>query len=212
MSRWMPRIGTLLRFVSIAALLSLTIAAPRAYAVAGGGVDTVRGFYNVLLITMQNGPALGQAGRYAQIAPVVQRDFNVPFMARLAVGPDWATLNDMQRQQVIDAFSRYISAVYAERFDNYAGERLQVLGEQPTAAGIIVQSQIVKSNGEPVNINYLMVPNGPSWQIGDVYLNGTISELATRRSEFSSILRTQGVNGLIAALNQKASTLVPARS
>jgi len=49
--------------------------------------------------------------------------------------------------------------------------------------------------------------NGGSWQIADVYLNGTISELATRRSEFASILRTRGINGLIAMLNTKADAL-----
>jgi phospholipid transport system substrate-binding protein len=109
---------------------------------------------------------------------------------------------------VVAAFTRYIAAVYSERFDSYAGEQLQVLGESAGPSGPIVQSRIVKASGEPVNLNYLIV-NG---QIGDVYLNGTISELATRRSEFSSILRSQGVAGLIAALNSKAYTLVPSRS
>jgi phospholipid transport system substrate-binding protein len=175
---------------------------------AAAGADTVRSFYGVLLNVMRNGPALGQQGRYAQIAPAVQQDFNVPFMTRLAVGPDWNTLTPDQQQQVVSAFTRFIAAVYAERFDNYSGEQLQVLGEEASAAGTIVRSRIVKSDGEPVSLGYLIVGN----QIGDVYLNGTISELATRRSEFSSILRSQGVAGLIAALNNKASTLVPSRS
>ena len=87
-------------------------------------------------------------------------------------------------------------------FDTYTGEKMQVTGEQASAGGTIITSQIVKSNGEPVNINYLMRQNGGGWQIADVYLNGTISELATRRSEFASILRTQGINGLIQQLNQ----------
>jgi phospholipid transport system substrate-binding protein len=58
-----------------------------------------------------------------------------------------------------------------------------------------------------VNINYLMRQNNGGWQIADVYLNGTISELATRRSEFSAILHAQGINGLIEALNSKAAAL-----
>ena len=84
---------------------------------------------------------------------------------------------------------------------------MQVTGEQASAGGTIITSQIVKSNGEPVNINYLMRQSGGGWQIADVYLNGTISELATRRSEFASILRTQGINGLIQVLNTKATAL-----
>ena len=85
--------------------------------------------------------------------------------------------------------------------------RLQVTGERPSAGGTIITSQIIKSTGEPVNINYLMRNNGGMWQIADVYLDGTISELATRRSEFASILRTGGINGLIQTLNSKADTL-----
>jgi len=202
------------RALTLAAALTLAVAAPAAPGSASGtgGAETVNGFYNVLLHTMRNGASLGQQGRYAQLAPAVQRDFNIPYMTQLAVGPAWASLNDAQKRQVTQAFEHYIAAVYADRFDSYAGEQLQVLGEQPNSYGVMVQSRIVKSTGEPVNINYLMVNGGGRWQIADVYLNGSISELATRRSEFASILRTQGVDGLIAALNSKASTLVPSRS
>lgn len=177
-----------------------------------GGADTVRTLYSTLLNSMRNGPSLGARGRYAQIEPVVQRVFDVPFMARLAVGPQWSTLTPMQQQQVSAAFGRYIAAIYAERFDSYAGEQLQVVGEQASPSGTIITSRIVKSNGEPVQINYLMHQNGGAWQIADVYLNGTISELATRRAEFASILQSQGINGLIGRLNAKADQLALARA
>jgi phospholipid transport system substrate-binding protein len=190
-------------------VLCLAVAAlpPRAVAMGAGGIETVRSLYDTLLATMRNGAALGPRGRYAQIEPMVLRVFDIPLMTRLAVGPDWAGLTEAQRQQVSQAFGRYITAIYAERFDSYSGERLQVIGEQPSAGGTIITSQIVKSNGQPVNVNYLMRQNGGAWQIADVYLDGTISELATRRSEFAAILRTQGINGLIATLNTKANSL-----
>jgi phospholipid transport system substrate-binding protein len=171
------------------------------------GRDTVQSFYSTLLSTMQSGRSLGGRGRYARLEPVVRQVFDIPFMTRLAVGPEWASLNETQKQQVTQAFESYVAAIYAERFDSYSGELLQVTGEQASPGGTIITSQIVKSNGEPVNINYLVRQNGGSWQIADVYLDGTISELATRRSEFASILRTQGINGLIAMLNNKAAVL-----
>ena len=192
----------MLTLASAALCLGLIAVAPQARA-AGG--DTVRGFYDTLLANMRSGPSLGAHGRYARIEPVIRRAFDIPFMTRLAVGPEWANLSEAQRQQVSQAFERYVAAVYAERFDSYSGEKLQVTGEQASAGGTIIQ--IIKSSGEPVNINYLMRQNGGGWQIADVYLNGTISELATRRSEFASILRTRGIDGLIAMLNTKANTL-----
>ena len=201
-----------LKLAGVALALALAVPSLPAIALGTGGTDTVRSLYDSLLTTMRNGQALGPHGRYAQLAPVVRRVFDIPFMTRLAVGPEWAGLSEAQRQEVSQAFERYVVAIYAERFDSYAGERLQVTGEQPSAGGTMITSQITKSNGQPVNINYLMRDNGGVWKIADVYLDGTISELATRRSEFAAILRAQGITGLIRTLNAKADTLTMARA
>jgi phospholipid transport system substrate-binding protein len=178
---------------------------PHAAPTSGG--DTVQGLYDALLATMKNGRTLGQSGRFTQLEPVIRRSFDIASMARLSVGPSWASLTDGQRQQVTESFARYISAIYADRFDSYAGQKLQVTGEQPAAAGVMVKSQIIKANGEPVNIDYMMRRNGEAWLISDIYLDGAISEVATRRSEFAAILRNEGIDGLIAALNRKADIL-----
>jgi phospholipid transport system substrate-binding protein len=173
------------------------------------GTATVQAFYDTLLNTMRNGQRLGMQGRSMQIGQAIRQHFDIPYMTRLAVGPSWNQISDAQRAQVSQAFEHYIAAVYAERFDNYSGEQFRVIGEQASpGGGTLITSQIIKSDGEPVHISYLMHQG----QIADVYLNGSISEVATRRSEFSSILRTQGVDGLISALNAKTAALGGARA
>lgn len=174
--------------------------------------NNIQSFYATLLMTMKSGPALGESGRYARVAPVVQQLFDVPYMARFAVGPSWASLSPTQQQQIISAFGRYIAATYAYNFESYSGEQLQVLGERPFGDGILVQTRIVKSDGEPVMINYLMRQNGGRWQIDDIYLDGTISQLTVQRSEFTSILQNQGVNALISALSRKVIVLTKSSS
>jgi phospholipid transport system substrate-binding protein len=169
--------------------------------------DSVQGFYDAFLSTMKNGRTLGQSGRFARLEPVIRRTFDIPSMARLPVGSSWAALTETQRQQVTESFGRYISAIYADRFDSYTGQKLQVTGEQLNGADVMVHSQIVKANGEPVNVDYMMRRKGDSWLISDIYLDGAISEVATRRSEFAAILKSQGIDGLIAALNRKADIL-----
>jgi len=82
-----------------------------------------------------------------------------------------------------------------------------VTGGQPAASGVIVKSQIIKANGEPVKVDYMMRLSGDNWLISDIYLDGAISEVATRRSEFAAILKTEGIDGLISALNRKAEVL-----
>ncbi len=187
--------------------LAFAISAETAMALAVSPQDNVHSFYDTLLTTMKDGPTLGQSGRYARLAPVVIRFFDVPLMARLAVGPSWTTLSPTQQQQVTEAFGRYISATYADRFDSYSGEQLQVTGEQPYGTEVVVQTKIVKSNGDAVSLNYRMRENGGSWQVADVYLDGTISQLATQRSEFHAILQREGIDGLITALNRKVDLL-----
>ena len=181
--------------------------AARSQSLQTGPRERVRSFYDVLLTTMKNAQTLGQSGRYATLAPVVNSLFDVPSMARLAVGPAWDTLTPDQQQQITAAFGRYVSATYADRFDSYSGEQLQVVGDIPYGSGVIVETRIVRERQPPVTINYMMRPHQGAWQISDVYLDGTISQLATQRSEFHSILARQGVGGLISTLAHKADLL-----
>lgn len=170
--------------------------------------QTIKGFYATLLDTMKHAAALGQKGRYDALAPAIRDSFDLSAMAQMAVGPGWARFSAAQRQQVTAAFARYTIATYADRFDGYAGERLEVTGDRATPFGTIVQSRIVKANGEPIAIDYLMRRDGDGWRIADVYLTGTVSQVATLRSQFVAVLAQQGVDGLIATLNRKADTLV----
>jgi phospholipid transport system substrate-binding protein len=173
------------------------------HAAPADGGDTVKGLCDALLSTMKNGRILGQSGRFTQLQPVIQRSFDIASMARLSVGPSWAGLTEAQHQQMTESYGRYISALYADRFDSYDGQKLEVTGEQPAPSGVMVKSQIIKANGEPVKVDYMMRRNGDSWLISDIYLDSAISEVATRRSEFAAILKKDGIDGLIVALTER---------
>jgi phospholipid transport system substrate-binding protein len=112
-----------------------------------------------------------------------------------------------QQQLAIAAFGAYIASTYTDRFDIYSGQRLEIVGQHPSSSGITVKTRIVKSNGEPVKVDYAMRQNDGAWQISDVYLDGAIRQLATQRSEFGAILRHEGFEGLIAALQRKVKLL-----
>jgi len=194
--------------VALGAGIGLGILSYPVHAAPASGGDTVKGLYEVLLTTMKNGRILGQSGRFTQLEPVIRRSFDIASMARSSVGPSWASLTEAQRQQMTESYGRYISATYADRFDSYAGQKLEVTGEQTASSGVMVKSQIIKANGEPVKVDYMMRRNGDNWLISDIYLDSAISEVATRRSEFAAILKKDGIDGLIAALNRKADILI----
>jgi phospholipid transport system substrate-binding protein len=198
---------SLCKAVAFAAGLGLAVISSPVHAAPASSGDTVQGLYDALLSTMKNGRILGQSGRFTQLEPVIRRSFDIATMARLSVGASWTGLTEAQRQEMSESFGRYISAIYADRFDSYAGEKLEVTGEQPAPSGVMVKSQIVKASGEPVKVDYMMRRNGDGWLISDIYLDGAISEVATRRSEFAAVLKKDGIDGLIAALNRKAGML-----
>jgi phospholipid transport system substrate-binding protein len=185
----------------------LLLFGPAASATSPGPTEVIRQFYAELQNVMQHAAQLGAKGRYQKLEPIVHRLFDVPYMAKLSIGPSWAKLAADQKRRAAQAYGRYVTALYTTRFDGYSGERFEVLGEQQIKHGTMVKTRIVKSNGEPVSINFVLHDNDHAWQARDIYLDSAISELATRRSEFSAVLRTSGIDALIDSLNKKADEL-----
>ena len=172
-------------------------------------VARIRAFYDALLSVMKQGDKLGIRGRYEKLAPTVRSTFDLAAMTRIAVGPEWNSIPPEQQAALIENFTQMTIATYANRFDAYSGERFEV---EPVAearnTGRIVRTKLFPSTGEPVTLNYLMRGSGDSWSVVDVYLTGTISELATRRSEFGAILKSGGPNALIESLRQQTEKLM----
>lgn len=188
-----------------AALTALPFSASRA---APPAVETIKGFYDTLLAVMQQAKALGLKGRYEKLDPAVHKAFNLPLMTRLSVGPDWAKLSPEEQKSLTAAFSDLSVSTYAARFDGYSGEHFDVdPNPTQTASDVIVNTKLVQKSGESVQLNYLMRDGEAGWQILDVFLKGTVSELATRRSEFSTVLRRDGAAGLVQLIQSRADDL-----
>jgi phospholipid transport system substrate-binding protein len=158
-----------------------------------------------LLNVMQHADTLGYAGRYKLLEPAIDRTFNVSFMTQVVVGSPWASWSPEQRTKLTDAFRRFIIATYARRFDGFSGESFTLNGTRPANGGVLVMTEIVRPNDTPITLNYQTRDDGTgTLKVVDVFLTGTISELATRRSEFGAVLQRDGYDGLLAALVEKA--------
>ena len=172
-------------------------------------VTRIRVFYDALLSVMKQADKLGIRGRYDKLAPTVRSTFDLAAMTRIAVGPEWNSIPPEQQAALIENFTQMTIATYANRFDSYSGERFEVdATAEPRNTGRIVHTKLFPSTGEPVTLNYLMRGSGDGWSVVDVYLTGTISELATRRSEFGAILKSGGPNALIDSLRQQTEKLM----
>jgi phospholipid transport system substrate-binding protein len=164
-------------------------------------VQQVQNFYDVLLDSMKHAKELGLQGRYNKLKPAIEQSFDLPDMMALAVGPKWATMSPADQQALLAAFERMTIANYAKNFDGYSGEKFTVDPTvTPRGADRIVQSKLVASD-QTVPFNYRMRQTGGTWKILDIYLNGTISQLAVQRSDYSATVSIGGAAALVKQLN-----------
>ena len=172
-------------------------------------VALIRAFYDALLSAMKQADQLGVRGRYDKLAPAIRATFDLAAMTRIAVGPDWTSIPPEQQTALLDNFARMTIATYASRFDGYSGQSFEVDPEILSRnTGRIVRTKLLRPSGEPVTLNYLMRGSGDAWKIVDIYLSGTISELATQRAEFGAILKSGGPAALIESLRQQSDKLM----
>jgi len=176
---------------------------------ADPAVAPIRVFYDALLAAMKQADQLGVRGRYDKLAPVIRSTFDLPAMTRIAVGPEWTAIPPDQQAALTDGFSRMTIATYANRFDGWSGQSFEVDPEVlPRNNGRVVRTKLNRPKEEPVTLNYLMRASGDTWKIVDIYLSGTISELATQRSEFGAILKSGGPAALIESLRLQIDKLM----
>jgi phospholipid transport system substrate-binding protein len=170
--------------------------------------SVVEGFHATLLGVMRDGQRLGMRGRYDRLAPAMSQAFDLAAMGRISVGPPWTGFSSAEQQAVLDAFARWSIATFANRFDSFSGESFVTDRVQPLNNGDqLVRTRLVRSGGqEPVVLAYLLRGNPP--RVVDVYLTGTISELASRRSEFAGLIRDGGAARLVQELDNRTRRLM----
>ena len=161
-----------------------------------------------LIAAMRSGKATPFPQRYAALLPVVDRAFDLGAVLQAVVGPRWAGLPVAQQAQLLDVFRKYTVATYVANFDGFGGERLDVLPDSRSiGADQVVATQIAPASGAPTRIDYVMRRTASGWRAVDVYLNGTISQVAVQRSDFRSLLGTGDAGPLIASLQRKIADL-----
>jgi len=163
-----------------------------------------------LLASMKAGSAGKDfQARYDALAPVVRQAYNLPEVTKNSVGFLWSTLPAAQQQELSQLFEQFTISSYVAEFNTYSGQSFKVLPDE-TALGAkeIVKTQLVPGDGsEPVELDYVMENGANGWQITDVLLNGTISQVAVHASDFASMVTSGDASRLITALKGKIAAL-----
>ena len=169
----------------------------------------VMGFQNNLIEVMKVAETLSVSQRFDHLSLAVDRAFHLPLMVQIAVGSHWKTTDQGARSKVLKAFRRMSISTLATLFDGYGGETFE---HQKNKSGpsntILVMTDLVKSDNSRIQIAYVTRQFKSGWRIIDVVLDGGISELKVRRSEYRQVLNNTGISGLVDLLNDKADELM----
>ncbi|NOT84200.1 MAG: hopanoid biosynthesis protein HpnM [Methylococcaceae bacterium] len=165
--------------------------------------QVVEEFQTVLLEVMKQGQSLGYQGRYDKLYPAVTRSYDLNKIARIIVGKEWESLSEKQQAELVDVFIRLSVASYAHNFKEFAGEVFRFESEEQTSrGGMVVHATLVIPDGKPVRFDYMLKEKPNGWSIINVIADG-VSDLALKRSEYTSILQRQGFDALITQINAK---------
>lgn len=146
------------------------------------------------------------ASRAAAIAPVIDRTFDLPLMTRLAVGTSWTTIAPADQQGLVAAFRRMTISQYANNFSSWSGESFAVDANiQARGSDKLVRTTLNSAGKAGIPISYRLRQSGGSWKIIDVFYRNSISQIATRRSDFAGVLAKGGAKALIAHLDRLAA-------
>ena len=164
--------------------------------------------WSAVLAEIEQADSLGYEGRFKALETAIAKAYDLSFMGQKVVGRHWKDFTDDEKQQWLSRFENLTVANYAGRFVGHAGESFETLGESEAAHDtMMVQTLLHISEDKAIEFNYRLRKVGDDWRIIDVYMNGTVSELALRRSDFSATLKRDGFESLVASIDQKIADL-----
>ena len=200
-----PARRALLRSVTAAAML-VTLGA-RAQPADPSLEQPLRDLYAALESAMRAGRATPFSERFNNLAPVVDRVFDLETVLQVSVGLRWDSLALGAQTRLLNVFRRFTVATYVANFDKYDGEKFVVMpGTRDSGSDRIVGTEIV-SGADRNRLDYVMRDANGTWRAVDVLLDGSISRVAVQRSDFRKLLANGNADALIASLSRKISDL-----
>lgn len=195
-----------MRTYGLVAVAAIALVLQGSGAFASPQSDVVEQFNGTLLTLLEGENDFD--GRYAKVEPAIKEAFDLQFMASKVIGRGWKDLSPEQKQLWLDTFTRLTASNYAGRFVGEKGPSFETLGEEDGARETkVVRTKLINPNDDDVELSYRLRETPTGWKVIDCYLDGTVSEIALRRSEYGSVLRRDGFDTLVQAVNSKSDQL-----
>ena len=127
--------------------------------------------------------------------------FDTQYAARLVLGKHWRTATAEQRQKFVDAFYQSLLENYGAALVEFTADKMVVLpfkGDEK-ADRATVRTEVKRSNGTRVPVNYSMRKTEQGWKAWDVTIEG-ISYVKNFRDDFGAEIDQKGLDAVIRRL------------
>jgi phospholipid transport system substrate-binding protein len=145
--------------------------------------------------------------RHQQLEKVIGNRIAYDEMAKRSLGPQWAQLNDEEKQEFVRLYAQLLRDTYSSRFDHYSDEKIEFLQEKLDGDYAEVRTRLVGSKVS-LDVDYRMLQRAGDWRVYDIIVD-EISLVRSYRQQFTTIIRKSSYAELIAKLKQKSGEFKP---
>ena len=140
-----------------------------------------------------------------QFTDLVMSSIDMNLISKFVLSKYWKTASDKQRDEYANAFEEYFISSYANKLDQYSGEKIVIVSSDAAKKFIIVKSNIVRDGADTLRIelNWRLLTRNGQTKIIDLSIEG-ISLIIAQREEFQSYL-TNNDGNLDALINKLRS-------
>src|SRR5216684_1868260 len=129
------------------------------------------------------GPGVPEVQRQARFRELFRDDFDLPGIGQFVLGRYWRVATPQEQQDFLGLFQEYLVRAYSARLGVYGGEPFRVTGAHANGEETVVTSEIIRTNGNRITVDWYLLDHGGRYKITDVYVAG-VSMKVTQRDEF----------------------------
>jgi phospholipid transport system substrate-binding protein len=140
-------------------------------------------------ISILSNDKVSEAERTSSFTELVMSSIDLNLISKFVLSKAWKNASDKQKENYLIAFKDYFVSSYANKLDQYTGERVDVIGSQEAGKYVIVESNIVREGTDTLKINlkWRLLNKNNQIKIIDLNIEG-ISLVIAQREEFQSFL------------------------
>ena len=157
------------------------------------------------VIALLRDKSLEREVRRDKIRKLIYDRFDFRLMSQRTLSTNWKKASAEQKDRFIQLFSQLLEWSYISRIEAYTNEKVEYLSEKIKKNRAQVDT-VILSGGTDIPVNYRLINKDDQWFVYDVIIE-EISLISNYRSSYRTIVKKDGIDGLLAQMEQKIAEL-----